>query len=75
MICAQMCWNISHCIPIPIRLLRYLVKLVTLYLILLFDVILISLIFSGKATKQLMCGGNFLIVCVQIISDPIVKTD
>jgi len=41
----------------------YCVRLVT------FDIIPILLIFSGKVKTRLMCGGQKLTVCVQIIPD------
>jgi len=43
----------------------YLVKLVT------FDVIQILLIFSGKVTTQLRCGGNIfsIKICMQVLPD------
>jgi len=41
----------------------YFVKLGTFY------IILILLVFLGKVTTQLRCGGNCLQICAQIISD------
>ena len=57
----DLCRKLLKCVPSHVQ---YVVTFLPLNKLVIFDIILVLLFFSGKATKQLRCGGDvFLQVC------------